>query len=119
MQAWWLAVQSQTGTPTKLHGISLPSPYYKATTINPLSKPPTANSIVIGRQKAESIQKAKITAMVHESKGINIIKERLELLQQKTGKPASLEIKDMYTNNEATGTKVIITIPYYNPEESW
>jgi len=72
----------------------------------------------IGRQKAETIQKAKITAMVHESKGISIIKERLELLQQKTGKPASLEIKDMYINNEATGTKVIITIPYYNPEES-
>ncbi len=72
----------------------------------------------IGRQKAESIQKGKITAMVHESKGIGIIRERLALLQQKTGKPASLEIEDIYTGNEATGTKVIITIPYYNPEES-
>jgi len=72
----------------------------------------------IGRQKAEAIQKGKITSMVHESKGIGIIRERLELLQQKTGKPASLEIKDMYSNNEANGTQVIITIPYYNPEES-
>lgn len=72
----------------------------------------------IGRQKAESIQKGKITSMVHESKGIGIIRERLELLQQKTGKPASLKIEDIYSNNEATGTKVIITIPYYNPEES-
>ena len=72
----------------------------------------------IGRQKAESIQKGKITSMVHESKGIGIIRERLELLQQKTGKPASLKIEDTYLNNEATGTKVIITIPYYNPEES-
>lgn len=72
----------------------------------------------IGRQKAEAIQKGKITAMVHESKGIGIIRERLRLLQQKTGKQASLEIKDLYTNNEASGTKVIITIPYYNPEES-
>lgn len=72
----------------------------------------------IGRQKAEIIQKGKITAMVHESKGIGIIRERLALLQQKTGKPASLKIEDMYSNNEASGTKVIITIPYYNPEES-
>jgi ligand-binding sensor domain-containing protein/putative methionine-R-sulfoxide reductase with GAF domain len=72
----------------------------------------------IGRQTAETIQKTKLTSMVHESKGINIIRERLDLLQQKTGKPASLEIKDMYMNNKATGTRVIITIPYYNPEES-
>lgn len=72
----------------------------------------------IGRQKSEAIKKGKITAMVHESKGISIIRERLELLQQKTGKPASLQINDLQTGHEATGTKVIISIPYYNPEES-
>ena len=55
--------------------------------------------------------------MVHESKGMNIIRERLKLLEQKTGKPARLEVMDI-ENGESRGTKVIITIPYYNPEES-
>lgn len=73
----------------------------------------------VGRIKAAAIQQNKISSMVHESKGIAIIKERLHLLQQKTGKPASVEMKDLYTaDNEPAGTRVIITIPYYNPEES-
>jgi hypothetical protein len=73
----------------------------------------------IGRVKSEVIQKNKIKSIVHHSKGIAIIKERLSLLQQKTGKPAHLEVKDLYNQEgESTGTKVIITIPYYNPEES-
>ncbi|HEX7844485.1 MAG TPA: histidine kinase [Chitinophagaceae bacterium] len=73
----------------------------------------------IGRAKAASIRDNKISSMVHESKGIHIIRERLDLLQQKTGKPANVEIKDLVDENkEAAGTKVIITIPYYNPEET-
>lgn len=72
----------------------------------------------IGREKSKMIQQNKISSMVHESKGINIIKERLDLLQQKTGKPAHVEINDLYNTSKATGTRVIITIPYYNPEES-
>lgn len=72
----------------------------------------------VGREESTRIRKNKISSMVHESKGISIIKERLKLLEQKTGKPAGLEVKDIYNEkNEATGTKVIITIPYYNPEE--
>lgn len=67
----------------------------------------------IGRLQAAEIGRKKISGMIHESKGINIIKERLQLLQQKTGKPASLVFEDMAD----AGTKVIITIPYYNPEE--
>jgi LytS/YehU family sensor histidine kinase len=73
----------------------------------------------IGRIKSAEIQKNKIKATLHESKGIGIIQERLNLMQQKTGKPATVEIIDLSNNlNQATGTKVIITIPYYNPEES-
>jgi ligand-binding sensor domain-containing protein/putative methionine-R-sulfoxide reductase with GAF domain/two-component sensor histidine kinase len=73
----------------------------------------------IGRKKSASIRESKISSMLHDSKGINIIKERLELLQQKTGKPAHVDIQDLYNEkNEPTGTKVIITIPYYNPEET-
>ncbi|MGB4844669.1 MAG: two-component regulator propeller domain-containing protein [Ferruginibacter sp.] len=67
----------------------------------------------VGRKNAAVIGKNKLSGMIHESKGISIIKERLELLQQKTGKPATLLLQD----NINGGTKVIISIPYYNPEE--
>jgi len=73
----------------------------------------------IGRKHAAAIQEKKISSMVHESKGISIIRERLDLLQQKTGKPAHVEIADLLDEfANPAGTKVIITIPYYNPEES-
>ena len=73
----------------------------------------------IGRSRASAIRDNNISSMVHESKGIQIIKERLDLLQQKTGKPASVEILDLFdSDNEPTGTRVIISIPYYNPEET-
>lgn len=73
----------------------------------------------VGRDEATRIKQGKITSMVHESKGIHIIRERLKLLEQKTGKPARLEMQDLYNDKqEASGTRVIITIPYYNPEES-
>jgi sensor histidine kinase YesM len=73
----------------------------------------------VGRTASASIEKNKISSIVHKSKGIAIIRERLSLLQQKTGKPAHVEITDLYDqHSEATGTKVIITIPFYNPEES-
>ncbi|HEX5652653.1 MAG TPA: histidine kinase, partial [Chitinophagaceae bacterium] len=72
----------------------------------------------IGREKASGIKQNNINSMVHESRGIAIIRERLELLQQKTGKPASVEIEDLQNDKgRAAGTRVIITIPYYNPEE--
>jgi sensor histidine kinase YesM len=73
----------------------------------------------IGRTSSAAIQKNKVSSAVHESKGIGIIKERLDLMMKKTGKPANVEITDLYNStNEPAGTKVTITIPYYNPEES-
>jgi ligand-binding sensor domain-containing protein/putative methionine-R-sulfoxide reductase with GAF domain len=73
----------------------------------------------VGRASSTAIQKSKISSAVHESKGIGIIRERLDLMVQKTGKPANVAINDLYNEaGEPTGTKVIITIPYYNPEES-
>lgn len=67
----------------------------------------------IGRKKAAEIKNNKISSRVHESKGISIINERLQLLQQKTGKPASVQFED----HPEGGTRVTITIPYYNPDE--
>lgn len=73
----------------------------------------------IGRARSAEIQSNKISSSVHISKGVGIIRERLDLMQQKTGKPARVEMTDLYNNiNEPAGTKVIITIPYYNPETS-
>ncbi len=71
----------------------------------------------VGRKRSEEIQKNKISSLVHESRGIQIIKERLELLQKKTGKPATVTFTDLYTETgEVAGTRVTIIIPYYNPE---
>lgn len=71
----------------------------------------------IGREKAGQIKESNISARMRESKGISIIRERLDLLQQKTGKPANLEITDLYDiHDRPAGTRVKITIPYYNPE---
>jgi putative methionine-R-sulfoxide reductase with GAF domain/streptogramin lyase len=73
----------------------------------------------IGRVSSSAIQKNKMSSAVHESKGIGIIRERLDLMMQKTGKPALVEMIDLYNDKkEPAGTKVIISIPYYNPEES-
>ena len=73
----------------------------------------------VGREKATEIRENKISSMIHESKGIGIIRERLALLQQKTGKPAKVEMEDLYDQQgNPAGTKVHIIIPYYNPEQT-
>ncbi len=73
----------------------------------------------IGRARSAAIQKNKIPSSAHNSKGIGIIRERLVLMEQKTGKPGDVNIIDLHNGTEATtGTRVVITIPYYNPEES-
>lgn len=71
----------------------------------------------IGRARSAEIEKNKLSSATHTSKGIGIIRERLNLMKQKTGKPANVEITDkLNKDNETVGTKVTITIPYYNPE---
>jgi putative methionine-R-sulfoxide reductase with GAF domain/ligand-binding sensor domain-containing protein len=72
----------------------------------------------IGRRAAAAIRRKNISTMVHESKGIRIIEERLKLLQQKTGKPAHVEIIDKADDaGGPAGTKIMIVIPFYNKEE--
>ena len=72
----------------------------------------------IGREKASAINRSKISTKMHESRGISIIKERLQLLEKKTGKPAALTIHDVVdSEGKVAGTEVQIIIPYYNPEE--
>jgi len=66
----------------------------------------------IGRKRSAAIKSNTVAAMVHESRGIDIVTERLALLQQKTGKPASIAFEDVATG----GTRVTIKIPFYNPD---
>ncbi|MBK9257761.1 MAG: histidine kinase [Saprospiraceae bacterium] len=73
----------------------------------------------VGRLKSAEIQKNKISVSKDESRGIHIVKERLFMLQQKAGKPASVQIVDLINEaGDASGTKIIVTIPFYNQNES-
>jgi LytS/YehU family sensor histidine kinase len=73
----------------------------------------------VGRKQSALTRQNRVNPIVHESKGMNIIRERLDLLQQKTGKPAKMDIEDLYDDRQRPlGTRVVITIPYYNPEET-
>jgi ligand-binding sensor domain-containing protein/putative methionine-R-sulfoxide reductase with GAF domain len=72
----------------------------------------------IGRTAALLIKQKNLSTVLHESKAINIVQERLELLQQKTGKKAGFEIEDLFENGQAAGTRVRILIPYYTKEET-
>jgi sensor histidine kinase YesM len=73
----------------------------------------------IGRARSADIKRGRMNSVTHISKGINIIKERLELMQQKTGKPANVAITDIYDPpGTPAGTKITISIPYYNPESN-
>jgi LytS/YehU family sensor histidine kinase len=71
----------------------------------------------IGRSASTAINQRKLSAALHQSKGIGIVEERLELLQQKTSKRACVTIEDLYDNGLASGTRVSIIIPYYSTEE--
>lgn len=72
----------------------------------------------IGRDAALLIKQKNLSSVLHESKAISIVQERLELLQQKTGKKAGFEIEDLYENGQPSGTRVRIIIPYYTKEET-
>jgi ligand-binding sensor domain-containing protein/putative methionine-R-sulfoxide reductase with GAF domain len=71
----------------------------------------------IGRSASGAINRKNLSSVLHQSKGIGIVEQRLELLQQKTLKKACFEIEDLYKNGEPTGTRVRIIIPYYSTEE--
>ncbi|MGB8194120.1 MAG: histidine kinase, partial [Chitinophagaceae bacterium] len=71
----------------------------------------------IGRTASKAINHKNLSTVLHQSKGIGIVEQRLELLQQKTLKKACFEIEDQYKNGVAAGTSVRIIIPYYSNEE--
>jgi LytS/YehU family sensor histidine kinase len=74
----------------------------------------------IGREKAEAMKQQQVQIPFYESKGIRIVKERLGLLEQRTGKKSGIKLTDLYADidkTNATGTMVEIDIPFYYSEE--
>ncbi len=71
----------------------------------------------IGREAAAQLEKRKMGQLAYESKSTAIIRERLELLQEKTGKDAAIHVEDKKLNGRPTGTRVTVIIPYYNRDE--
>ena len=71
----------------------------------------------VGRDASSAINEKKIRRHMHPSKGLIIVKQRLQLLQQKTGRQAGFETEDLFTNGLATGTRIHLLIPDYQTEE--
>jgi ligand-binding sensor domain-containing protein/putative methionine-R-sulfoxide reductase with GAF domain len=70
----------------------------------------------IGRNAAMK-DKKELNNFAYQSKAMTLIEERLQLLQQKTGKPAAMSIEDKQLNGKPSGTLVKIMLPFYNPDE--
>ncbi|MAZ73661.1 MAG: hypothetical protein CMC70_11010 [Flavobacteriaceae bacterium] len=49
--------------------------------------------------------------LAHKSMALDIIKKRLEMISEATGKQASIEIEEMTKGNEITGTKIKLQLP--------
>jgi LytS/YehU family sensor histidine kinase len=68
----------------------------------------------IGRKKAAAIDANSLSHFAYQSKATALLKERLQLLKQKTGKEATMFTEDKMENGQPTGTRITIIIPYYN-----
>jgi LytS/YehU family sensor histidine kinase len=72
----------------------------------------------IGREAAAALKSEQVDILTHESKGMTIVKERLGLLEQRTGKKSGIIITDLYEGTKPAGTLVEIKIPFYYSEEA-
>ena len=64
----------------------------------------------IGRKEAGKI--ASRQGNHHESFALGAIGKRLEIFKKQYGKSIGYTIEDLYKNDTAKGTKVIVTMPY-------
>jgi LytS/YehU family sensor histidine kinase len=72
----------------------------------------------IGRTAASAIGKNNLNNFAYQSKSTALIKERLRLLEIKTGMPANIQVDDKLVAGKSTGTSVRVTIPFYNIDET-
>ncbi|MFC5412786.1 two-component regulator propeller domain-containing protein [Larkinella bovis] len=73
----------------------------------------------VGRQKAGEIKKKSATS--HQSVGLKVTEERLQLIHQRSGKEAGVTIIDKVNDdNEPAGTRVVIRVPltFQEPSET-
>lgn len=68
----------------------------------------------IGRREAAAIKENSLSNFAYNGKATMLIRERLLLLKQKTGKEASMFVEDV----KPEGTRVKLIIPYYNNDEA-
>jgi ligand-binding sensor domain-containing protein/putative methionine-R-sulfoxide reductase with GAF domain len=71
----------------------------------------------IGRSAAAAANEKNLQSVIHKSKGIDIVKQRLELMRLKTAKQGGVNIEDLFDHEIPCGTRVNIIISYYNKEE--
>lgn len=72
----------------------------------------------IGRAAASAIGKNNLNNFAYQSKSTALIKERLRLLEIKTGMPANIEVDDKVVEGKSAGTSIKVTIPFYNIDET-
>ncbi|MFA8434731.1 MAG: tetratricopeptide repeat protein [Marinifilaceae bacterium] len=66
----------------------------------------------IGRKKAGEIREQ--FAQNHKSRGLQITKQRIELLQKVHKHPSKMEFTDLYNNNnQAMGTRIEVSLPLF------
>lgn len=66
----------------------------------------------VGREKAQQMKKESHDLLHHESKGIRLVRERLDLLDRDPEYRTRVAIADLRENNgEPCGTKVMVEIP--------
>ncbi|GAB4031559.1 ligand-binding sensor domain-containing protein [Spirosoma jeollabukense] len=64
----------------------------------------------VGRQRAASLKQQPST---HQSVGLRVTEDRLQLIGQRSGQSSGVEILDKYDNNQqAIGTRVVIELPF-------
>lgn len=68
----------------------------------------------IGRKAAESLKISPTASVMHESRAMAIVADRLNLIGEKTSQQALMQIEDIYKQDQPAGTRVILQIPYYN-----
>ncbi|MCH2225106.1 MAG: histidine kinase [Crocinitomicaceae bacterium] len=64
----------------------------------------------VGRDKSKEIQKRQ--APGHKSFALEAITKRLELLESQNEEKIGYSIEDLYSNGEASGTKITLVIPF-------
>ncbi|MBD2753583.1 histidine kinase [Spirosoma sp. BT704] len=72
----------------------------------------TVNDNGVGRVRAQTLKKQSTT---HQSVGLRVTEDRLQLIGQRSGQVAGVTIIDKYDDQQQpTGTRVIIQLPFIN-----